>query len=80
MTESNRDRLIELIGNLTDQQIEALLGVVQVFQAGDKPLYDRSRDVAIGLFEGPEDLSERAEDILEEEVKRRGSWTLKDPE
>jgi hypothetical protein len=78
MTLSMREQLIQEILKMNDTEIAALMGTVLSMRGDEKPLYDETKDVAIGLFDGPEDLSARVKDILRDDTKRRGSWTVKD--
>lgn len=83
MTISVREQLIHTLDRLTDEQVEALLGVARVMQpenGSEVDDYDPDLDVAIGLYSGSPDLSERVEDILREDAEKRGGWTLKDRE
>lgn len=72
------NRLLEEAQTLSDQDAAALLQIIEVMKRREKPPYDKAKDPAIGFFEGPEDLSERVEEIIEEETRKRGGWTLKD--
>lgn len=68
---SLRERLIERLKMLTDDQVAALLGVAEVMQPGPAEIpYDEVNDPIIGMFSGPTDLSERAKDILRNEITR----------
>jgi hypothetical protein len=74
-----RERLIKAIETLGDEQVNALYNIVQfMLPKGDKaPPYDPDKDTMIGMFSGPIDLSERAEEILQEETDPASGWTQK---
>jgi hypothetical protein len=80
MTISVREQLIHTLDRLTDEQVEALLGVARVMQPAQKPPYDPEKDGTVAIYSGPAEEAEQIEDILDEAVKQRGGWTLKDPE
>lgn len=69
-TATKREILINIILNeLSDEQVETLLEHVRVFQLENahKAKYDPAKDQILindGLFDGPGDLAERAEEIL----------------
>lgn len=76
---SMREVLIEKINTLTDEQVAALYGVVANMQQEGRTDYDPNNDPAIGfLKDAPPDYSERAKEILREEVDSRSGWTQKD--
>ena len=67
-----REALVKRLDALTDEQVAALLQVVEAFEITNghaEPLdeYDESNDPTIAMFSGPTDLGERSEDILHEE-------------
>jgi hypothetical protein len=79
MTLSMRDQLIRAVSILTEEEAAAILPVIQLLHPSEESTeYDPAQDPAIGFFEGPEDLSERVEEIIEEETRKRGAWTRKD--
>ena len=79
-----RQELVDMLPQLTEEQIAVLLAVAREMKpaaVSQRAPYDPEKDIFLkGLFEGPEDLAERVEDILEEESRKRGSWTIKESE
>ena len=61
-----RQQLITSLDWLDDEQIGTLLAIAEKLLT-----YDEANDPAIGLFSGPPDLAERAEDILLDEIDLR---------
>jgi hypothetical protein len=72
-----REQLIKAIEKLGDEQVNALYNIVQFMQprGEEAPPYDPDKDLMIGMFSGPTDLSERAEEILQEEIDPASGWS-----
>ena len=77
-----REQLIQIISRLDEEPLKALLHVAELIASPKPPpdIYEEGLDVAVDLFAGPTDIASRVEEIIEEEVRKRGSWTIKDPE
>jgi uroporphyrinogen-III decarboxylase len=74
-----REKVITAIDHLNDEQLETVYSVIQSIQSveEDQPDYDPDNDPAIGFITGPTDLSERVEEILQEEIDAASGWTQK---
>jgi hypothetical protein len=73
---SIRDEFVKKLDSLTDEQVAALLQMVEAFENSDyftPTEYDESKDPTIAMFSGPTDLGERSEEILNEEFGIRKS-------
>lgn len=83
-TTNIRQEIIGMLEHLSDQQVATLLEVVRGMQpahSSEQRTYDPKADILRnGIFKGPTDLAERVEEILEEESRKHGSWTIKDPD
>jgi hypothetical protein len=80
---SIREELIEKLDMLTEEQIAALLSIVEAFDGAPSKAVNEintSDDPAIGFITGPTDFARRAEEILSEEITRKSGWTQKDSE
>jgi hypothetical protein len=76
---SPREKLLEVIETLSDVQLENVLHYAEsVTTHEQKPPYDPDQDPMIGMFSGPTDLSERAEEILYDDIKSTSGWTQKE--
>jgi hypothetical protein len=75
-----RERVIQDLFRLSSEQVEALRGMIQSMlgESQDETEYDESKDGTIGIISGPTDFARRAEEIIAEDVARRGSWTQKE--
>ena len=72
---SLREAFVKKLDELTDEQVAALLNMVEAFEfPSTSEGYDESKDPTIAMFSGPNDLAERSEDILAEEfgVRKTG--------
>jgi hypothetical protein len=76
-----REQLRGILDRLDEERLAALLRVAELMEPTGQVVgeYDESKDIAIGLFEGPTDLASHVEEIIEEEAGKRGGWTQKDP-
>ena len=67
---SIRDEFVKKLDSLTDEQVAALLQMVEAFESTDHfaiAEYDEAKDPTIAMFSGPTDLGEQSEEILNEE-------------
>jgi hypothetical protein len=72
---SLREAFVKKLDELTDEQVAALLNMVETFDySSASEEYDESKDPTIAMFSGPTDLAERSEDILADEfgVRKTG--------
>jgi hypothetical protein len=73
-----RDRLIDQIHHLSDDQVDVLLKLTTMITppaarsaANDERLYDETNDPTVGMFAGDPDLATRSKDIIRDELGRR---------
>lgn len=72
MVATPRERLLERLETMTDEEIEKLVRYIEVMQSHDlSPDYDPEHDPAVGFFSGPTDLSTRTREILDAEFGRK---------
>jgi hypothetical protein len=76
---TTRERLLNLIDLLSEEQLQAVLHVAEVILPGRAKPYDRSQDKMIGMFEGSPDLAERAEEILGQDYVESSYDEANDP-
>jgi hypothetical protein len=71
MAATPRERLLERLETMTDEEIEVMLEYAEELKSGElPPEYDPAKDPFVtgeAFFEGPTDYAEHAEDILEAE-------------
>jgi len=73
-----RERLLNKLDELNDEQIGALLSYAEAIQDTFLPDdYDEADDPSIGFIYGPTDLATRAKQILREEITPLSGWTQK---
>jgi hypothetical protein len=73
-----RERLINKLDELTDEQIASLLSYAEAMQATTLPdTYDEDSDPSIGFLTGTTDLATRAKQILRDEITPLSGWTQK---
>jgi hypothetical protein len=69
MTDTPRERLLAEVATMTDEQIEQLIRYIESISPNDLPPdYDPAKDPFItgeAFFDGPPDLAERTEEILQ---------------
>lgn len=61
---SVRDEFVKKLDSLTDEQVAALLHMVEAFEAPIAAGNGETGDPAIGFVTGPTDFGRRAEEIL----------------
>jgi hypothetical protein len=75
-----RERVIQDLFRLSSEQFEEVDGIIQSMLTGSEPEgeYIEEADGIIGFISGPTDFAARAEEIIAEDVARRGSFTQKE--
>jgi hypothetical protein len=75
-----RERVIQDLFRLSSEQVEEVEVIIQAMITGGKPEgeYIEEADGIMGFISGPTDFATRAEEIIAEDVARRGSWTQKE--
>ncbi|MFN8530706.1 MAG: hypothetical protein U0670_19035 [Anaerolineae bacterium] len=74
MAANPREELLAKISQLSDAEIKTILNYIRVVHPdeGVNPAntllegYDETADPSVGFFDGPEDLSEQVENILQQ--------------
>lgn len=76
---ANRDELIALIDTLDNEQITLLTQFIRSIrrQTAPQTVYDAAHDPVIGLIDGPVDVAEHVEDMLQNDGDAHSGWTQK---
>jgi hypothetical protein len=77
---SVRDEFVKKLDSLTDEQVAALLHMVEAFESPNAPDNGETGDPAIGFVTGPTDFGRRAEEILYKDIQPKSGLTQKDKE
>jgi hypothetical protein len=76
----DRQELIDLLDDLTDEQVSLLIQFIRAIQTGHKPSatpYHAHDDPLVGFISGPTDVAAHVEDILYEDIDPQSGWTQK---
>jgi hypothetical protein len=77
-TANIRERLVNKLDELNEEQIATLLSYVEAMQETTLPeSYDEANDPSVGFISGPTDLATRAKQILRDEITPLSGWTQK---
>jgi hypothetical protein len=68
------------LDTLTDEQVAALLQMVEAFEPSRAEENGETGDPAIGFVTGPTDFGRRAEEILYEDIQSKSGLTQKGKE
>ncbi len=78
-----KEQIHEKLDNLEEKDLEEILSFVEFLERQKEkrevhpsPARDE-QDVLMGLFDGPPDLADQSEVLLEQEIEARSGWTWK---
>jgi hypothetical protein len=77
---SIRDEFVKKLDSLTDEQVAALLKMVEAFEPQPAEGNGEIGDPAIGFVTGPTDFGRRAEEIHYEDIQSKSGLTQKGKE